>query len=776
MRGAEDALVSMLPWALLSMLVAAAVPSIRPIRRVHLIESAHFDAGFTDSLANVMTSYNVRHVPWALKIADELRQRKFPNGWALRFMAQSYYISFALDCPSHAIACPSLAVQQRLREGIRRGDVTWHAYPHNAELGNISPEMLAEGLALTHALDDEFGLPRKRSLSQRDVPGMPLSVVPLLKTAGVDFVSVGVNTGSMYPVLPRIFRWRARTGEELVATWHPRGYGGFSPTDAVELPGFDEVLVTDWNHDNRGPNSAQHVEQTFRALQKRYPNASIVGSTFDEYLANLEASGLVKTLPVVQQDIGDSWIYGVPSDPHKAAESRALERALRRYLDAGGPRDAPFLNFSRWALKNAEHTWGLDVKSTLHDDSNWTNAAFESARVRGGAAEFAALEASWWEQRHWGIDYALAALPPTHALAKAATSELVAARAPLPYHNLSRTSLAAAGFSHMPNASAPTRCGDVTVAFDSTGALAVLRDEASATDWAAPGHALLQLEYHAYSQADYATYIARYSGEAAPPAYMYKDFGKPGDTASRQLVMHTRLDEAWVRPSDREQGGASAPAQTTFLLRSRVVDADGSAASPHLAYGAPESFVIEVIVQHKAAEEEAAVSPRVAVRLWASQKQPTRLPEALFVRFVPAAPRSDAPAATWEASEPGGAWVHLGHNSTVTGGSKWHVGVPIGGSLRYSKRGGDGAVASLYVHATDAPVVTLGEPHGFPVPIAPNIARPWAAEPSLAEHGVSSMWWNNLWGTNYVQWLPYREDGAEVVGEDTILSRYELAF
>jgi len=54
--------------------------------------------------------------------------------------------------------------------------------------------------------------------------------------------------------------------------------------------------------------------------------------------------------------VGDSWIYGVPSDPKKTAQARALDRALTRYLEAGGARDTNFLNFTRLAIKNCEHT------------------------------------------------------------------------------------------------------------------------------------------------------------------------------------------------------------------------------------------------------------------------------------------------------------------------------------------------------------------------------------------------------------------------------------
>ncbi len=37
---------------------------------------------------------------------------------------------------------------------------------------------------MTHLLDDSFGLPRKTVMSQRDVPGMTKSIIPILKRNG----------------------------------------------------------------------------------------------------------------------------------------------------------------------------------------------------------------------------------------------------------------------------------------------------------------------------------------------------------------------------------------------------------------------------------------------------------------------------------------------------------------------------------------------------------------------------------------------------------------
>jgi hypothetical protein len=194
------------------------------ITTVHLIQSCHLDAGFTGLAKDVLNKYFTHHIPTAIKTATNLRKdTSIPKTWRMKFMMQTYYLSLYLDCPlGMGLACPSSNETAALREAITRGEITWHAYPHNAELENTSPVMLEEGIlsagksskALTMlppycdlhgvflcaaSLDAEFSLPAKRFLSQRDVPGVPRSVIPLLVKHGVNLVTVGVNGASMYP-------------------------------------------------------------------------------------------------------------------------------------------------------------------------------------------------------------------------------------------------------------------------------------------------------------------------------------------------------------------------------------------------------------------------------------------------------------------------------------------------------------------------------------------------------------------------------------------------
>eukprot|EP00656_Telonema_subtile_P005519 TRINITY_DN1250_c0_g2_i2.p1 TRINITY_DN1250_c0_g2~~TRINITY_DN1250_c0_g2_i2.p1 ORF type:complete len:838 (-),score=162.47 TRINITY_DN1250_c0_g2_i2:112-2625(-) len=726
------------------------------ITKVHLIQSCHLDLGFTDSSAGVINRYLTHHIPTAIASANAMRNNS--NGWRVRFMAQSYYLSFYLDCPPHmGFTCPTEEQKAALKRAISQGDIYWHAFPHNAELENTSPVMLQEGLSATQALDAAFGLPSKRSLSQRDVPGVPRSVIPILAKSGIDLISVGVNGASMYPLVPKIFEWRDPVSNTSALTmWHPRGYGGYSTGEAVTIPGFNQALVTDWIGDNQGPGSAEYYTGVFEKIQQEFPNATIVASTFDEWLDEVNLSGLRSTLPVVDQEVGDSWIYGVPSDPKKISVSRAIDRALTKYLANGGVRDAPYLNFSRLAIKNCEHTWGKDVKSNLKDNGLdvWANEGFEAARTVGkDRAEYGTLEESWWEQRRWGKDIPLQALPAEHALKQMAIDEIQEIDQALPDNT---------GFTQLKDPSLPVQCGTSSIAFDtSTGAISHLLDSASEPpmQWASANRTLLNLGYRTYSQQDFLTFQKQYSNLSSPPDWFEKDFGKPNETLSNHSTWRSQLDTASMLASEN---------QTTFLLTSVIVNEHGSTQMPHEQYGAPELFVTKLVLQH-----QATTGPRLAITIWCVNKTSTRLPETMFVSFTPLNTASAHGTAEWQMQKLG-QWQKC-ENDVVSGGSKHLHGVSIGSGMRYIQAGANGTVHTLELEAVDTPVINLGEPLGFPVPCEVE-KEPWNVEPDLEQFGVSSIFWNNLWGTNYVQWFPYNTGYSPVAGEENFISRYNLNF
>lgn len=90
-------------------------------------------------------------------------------------------------------------------------------------------------------------------------------------------------------------------------------------------------------------------------------------------------------------------------------------RALQRLYDSFEPDlTSQRLAFGRRLAMVAEHTWGVDIKTYLRDETAWDRTAFQAARA--GDFRFAYAEQSWAEQRAY-IDAAVAELAPVDRLA-----------------------------------------------------------------------------------------------------------------------------------------------------------------------------------------------------------------------------------------------------------------------------------------------------------------------------------------------------------------------
>ena len=143
----------------------------------------------------------------------------------LKFTAQSWLVSLYINCPPdwEGIHCPSPAALANFTEAVEKQWITWHAFPFNAEPEFYNPDMFAFGVDLTHHVDAKLGVANKTVLSQRDVPGMTRSVIPILRHHGVDTISVGVNGGSTPPNLPQAFKWLDPTSGESVTALYLQG-------------------------------------------------------------------------------------------------------------------------------------------------------------------------------------------------------------------------------------------------------------------------------------------------------------------------------------------------------------------------------------------------------------------------------------------------------------------------------------------------------------------------------------------------------------------------
>ena len=674
------------------------------VTTVHLVSSCHLDVGFADSAANIVNRYFDRFFADAISTADELV--KSGRKERLVFTTHTYLVYLYLNCPPNmGIHCPNASSLAIFQKAISAGVIVWHAFPFNGQAEIMDESLFEFGISLTHSLDDQFGKPHTLTMSQRDVPGTTRGIIPLLNKMGVRAITVGVNRASMPPAVPQAFRWvDPASGSDLLAMWHPGGYGGPHPdslANMVVVPGMSHALAFAIRNDNSGPPSLLEVIENYEAIHKLFPKAEVVASNYDTFVVELEK--FKSQLPVYTEEIGDTWIYGTGSDPWKVAQFRAIMSARSDCLQRGqcNLTDERFFNFSALLLKNAEHTWGKDVKTFLHDTTAWDNEEFHEAVQT--ESNFKDMINSWMEQRNWGLAYALQALGD-HPL----RHEIDTCIANLKFNG--KMSLVGYRKAEKPYT---FKLKNMVLSFDEdTGAIIQLTDTRSglSVEWAHPQNPLGVLVYQTFIPADYDSFFSEYFYTST--SYGPLDFGKPGLKNVKKYEVAGKLQALYVNANS-----------SSFLARLTF--------DPTLVqdYGAPTEAWIQTVY-----EEEFA---SLAITLYITNKTSTRRPESLSLVFQP-------PLADMSVNKLG---TVISVMDVVQNGSQHLHGQFRGGVAVTNK---DHPTSVMNVTALDTTITCVGPPNPFPTPVT---------KPDFAS-GFTSNIFNNIWGTNYIMWYPYLQEDA----------------
>lgn len=651
------------------------------IRRVHVVFKTHLDVGFTAPAREVVARYMEEFVPAALERARHGRFVWTTGSWLIH----------------HGLEQADAARRRDLERAIKAGHVAWHALPFTTHTELMPPDLFRYALSIAGELDGRFG---KRTLAAKmtDVPGHTRAILPHLAAAGVELLHIGVNPASRPPAVPGAFRWVHPDGSEVVVLYSKCGYGA----DHV-LPGLEEALVIAHTNDNLGPQDHKTLARCMDEIEGRYPEAEVIPSTLDAFAEALRP--IRAALPVVTEEIGDTWIHGVGSDPRKVARYRALCRLRARWLRTGELRPAQGATkaFSERLLMIPEHTWGLDEKTHLADTDSYDARAFRQARRR---EPFRRMEDSWAEQRAY-LDEAVAALPrkALRDAAHAAEAALIARR---PSH---------CGYQAVdPGASFVT--ARWALGFDAeTGALNKLMTTETDRRWADRAHPLGLLRYQTFDQADYDRFLDQYNLELDDPAvaaWAIPDFSKPGiDRSGARSAWYT---PQLVRLSRKDEE------ETTFFLAELTFPDEAVT-----LFGCPALITMEWRLP--------ADRPSAELRLQWFEKQACRLPEALWLTLQPIGSSRGA----W-ALEKMGDWIDPGE--VLRHGARQLHAVGRGARLRMPEGG------ALWFDTLDAPLVAPG---------APALLTHRNRKPHMGG-GIHVNLHNNVWGTNFPMW--YGEDGA----------------
>jgi hypothetical protein len=655
---------------------AANAPAVQEdVKRVVAVFKCHLDIGFTDTQANVMQKYFKQYYPQAMAIAAQRRgagQDRYV--WTTGSWLLYEYLEQATSDE-----------RRRMEQAIAQGDIAWHSLPFSWQTEMLDRSMIEGCLGLSTALDKRFGHTTIAG-KMTDVPCHSRGIVAPLAAGGVRLLDIGVNPASTPPEVPDVFLWKEPDGSSLAVLYHRHDYGS-----VVRVPGSDLAVSVQVRSDNSGPHTVKEIDEIYAGLRRQFPNAKIVAGSLSDVATAMEATRA--KLPVVTEEIGDTWIYGAPSDPPKIARYREMARLRGEWL--AGKRmsvgDATDRQLLRRLVLAVEHTWGTDTKRYIDHDHYSPKELAEYIHKPG----YQIMERSWQEKRD-DIDAGVANLP--EGLQNEAKTRLETLRVVAPDHS----------GMHVHDAK-EIRTEHFELMLDpATGSIAKLVNRQTKKAWASEKHPLALFTYQTLSQADYTAFLEAYV--RSKQWWAPQDFGKPNierfHAVSREW--HPALKQMWVE---------ERPEHHRVLAELAVKDA-ASEQGGLVAW--PASMYLELIFPK--------AEPVMQLTFYAMGKAPNRMPESMWLTFMPET-----------MGEP--KWSFEKVNQQVSpedvvqgGGRRMHA-------VTSKLACGDGK-DRLTITTLDAPVVALGS--RSPLNFSNDL-------PDLRQ-GVHVNLFNNAWGTNYPQW------------------------
>lgn len=650
-------------------------PNKSEITKVHVVFKTHLDIGFTKLGKEILNTYKTDFIPAALTLTEQNRkgdQVFYP--WTTGSWLLSEYLKGAT--PEN---------KERMKQALTRGEFNYHALPFTLQVELCDPSLFEAAFEPSRRMDKQFG---RKTIAAKvtDVPGITRSAIPILQKQGIELVLIGRNSQAAHPDIPDVFQWKHPDGSKVNVI-----YQGEYGSD-IMLPGTKTAAVLCFTGDNHGPHSPKDIEKIYADIQARYPNAKVTGSSFNDIAKEL--STVSSKLPVVTQEMGDTWMYGVASDPRKIADMRALMRLRNRWIKEGKLKrnSDTDMAFAQSLLLVSEHTWGFDVKTFLH---NWEKYEFDKFPEFAETDAFKNIEASWKEKQDY-IKDAIAALPDS--LQQEAKKELA---------SLAPDAPSTEGYE-------TTSCGQVidaglfTVKLGNSGSLVSLVEKSTGKEWASPENPLGEFTYQTYSGESYQRFISQYC-PPNPAGWAIADYGKPGldKTSAVEQLWNYQVKEAMVK---KGKGGVSLLVELIPIK---------STSEKTLPFGAPKRVFVKY--------DFSAKKPTLDMEVVWKDKSKNRIPEAAWFSFTP---KLQNP--TLYLDKMG---YEVEATDVVSRGARAIHGVSD--YIRWK----DGK-QSVIISTQDAPLVALN---------SPNILNfdDQSADPKKGAHFCLL---NTCWGTNYTQW------------------------
>lgn len=490
------------------------------MKKVFVVSKTHLDLGFTDYAENIRQRYINDFIPGAISLAEKVNTPEEKN---FVWTTGSWIIKEALE---------NGADEQKanLEKAIREGNIVPHALPFTTHTELLDDDTLDYGLSIVEKLDELRG--RKTvAAKMTDVPGHTRSLVKVLHKHGIKLLHIGVNGASSVPEVPECFLWKS--GDSEVVVVYSGDYGGAFKSDII-----DEVLYFDHTLDNHGAPPPEKTMAKINGIREEFPGYEVEAGTLDDFAEAIWEKR--NELPVLENEIGDTWIHGSAADPFKSASLRELMVLKEKWLTNGSMErgSEEYINFSDNLLCVAEHTCGVDMKIFFADYEHYLKKDFKKARAKDKVkirhifadfpqnfiiwagrtfgnnkpGSYKAIEKSWAEQRGY-IFAAVKALNDAHR--EEAEKAIAALRPTEPIKSVDGNISPYSEFT----------CGKWSMQLNANGGIKsltcdgeeVIRDNDEAV-----------VEYHSYSDKDYDFWLDNYGRDIKKNAHWaIADFGRP---------------------------------------------------------------------------------------------------------------------------------------------------------------------------------------------------------------------------------------------------------
>ncbi len=659
-----------------------------PVKRIHVVFKTHLDVGYTDLARNVLERYFLQFIPQAMGLARRLREED--SEARMVWTTGAWLIDAFLE--------QGMPMSRRLmEEAIACGDVAWHALPMTFHSELVEASHFRAGLQISKRLDARFG---KKTIAAKmtDVPGHTRAIVPLLHEAGIEFLHIGVNPASSAPETPALFRWRDEATDTEIAVAYSKGSYG----DLVSLEGMDDALFIAMTNDNHGPQTADAIAKLHRQLRSDHPGAETAPGRMDDFAVALRAHR--ERLPVITQELGDTWIHGVGADPQMTIPYRELCRLRRNWLARGvDEAHAQALErFSRRLLFVPEHTWGLSEMASLGDYEHYGKSEFHRRR---GRENYRRIERAWADKRSH-VAVALKKLDGT-PLAEEADQKLRALRPKKP--DVTR-------YKASPQTQECFDTPHFRLHFAPTGAIDFLETKEKARIWAGPENQLGSFRYEVFSLAEFQRFHDRYT--IIDANWGRSDLGKvclePAPTHYQEAIDHYQTWTAVLQGLRQREDDTGI----AFLAESRLPKEASE------RFGAPRLLFSEFFFPHD--------RPQMSMKFQFFDKDASRIGEGLWLSFAPCIQDPQG----WTLFKMG---QPFSPHDVIQGGNQ-HLHAVDPGVAYQDGQGG------LRIDSPDAALCAPG---------SPALLEFDDVQPDL-RGGVHFNLYNNIWGTNFRSW--YDED------------------